>query len=133
MRVMLDTNILISAYIFKSSIMLEIIQRLSSKYSLVLSSYVIGELRKVVRDRFPKNIIEIEKILLETPFELVYSPQAIPEHDLFIIRDKDDEMVLYSAILADVDVLVTGDKDLIAVEDMERPEILSHLEFLRKY
>jgi len=36
-------------------------------------------------------------------------------------------------MLSDVDILVTGDKDLLAVEDVERPEILSHLEFLKKY
>jgi len=38
----------------------------------------------------------------------------------------------HSAILADVDLLVTGDKDLLVV-DIERPEIISHLEFLERY
>jgi len=133
MRVMLDTNILISAYVFKSDIMLEIIRRLGNKYSLVLSSFVIEELRRVVKEKFSTKVNELEKILLETPFELVCSPQILPEHDLFSIRDKDDENVLYSAILADVDVLITGDKDLLVIEGIERPEILSHLEFLKKY
>ena len=133
MRVMLDTNILISAYVFKSDLMLEIIQRLADKHSLVLSSFVVEELRRVVKEKFPTKTNELEKILLETPFELVCSPQILPKHDLFSIRDKDDENVLYSAILADVDILVTGDRDLLAVEDLERPEIISHLDFLRKY
>lgn len=51
---------------------------------------------------------------------------------MFTIRDKDDEKVLYSAVVSDVDVLVTGDKDFFDIE-IERPDIVSHLEFLQKY
>ncbi|MCL2411548.1 MAG: putative toxin-antitoxin system toxin component, PIN family [Treponema sp.] len=133
MRVMLDTNILISAYVFKSELMLGLIQRLATKYSLVLCSFVIDELRGVVSKKFPTKKNEIERILADTPFELTLTPRVLPEHNLFVIRDKDDESILYSAILADVDVLVSGDKDLLVVKEIERPEILSHLEFLEKY
>ena len=133
MRVMLDSNILVSAVVFESKPMLEIIQRLSSKYSMVLCSYVISELRKVFKEKFPDYISNLEHFLIDVTFELVHTPQKLPNHGLFTIRDEKDEKVLYSAILADVDVLVTGDKDLLVVEDVERPEILSHLEFLEKY
>jgi predicted nucleic acid-binding protein len=51
---------------------------------------------------------------------------------LFEIRDKKDEPVVYSAITADVDILVTCDKDLLTVE-IERPSILSALEFVDTY
>ena len=132
MRVMLDTNILVSAIVFESKLMLEIIQRLSSKYSLVLCSYVVDELHEVIDEKFPAKTSELEEFLIEVQFELFYTPRILPKHDLFTIRDKDDEKVLYSAILADVDVLVTGDKDFFNV-DIERPEILTHLEFLEKY
>lgn len=133
MRIMLDTNILVSAIVFQSKPMLEIIQRLATKYSMVLCSYIISELRDVFREKFPNHTSNLERFLIDVPFELTHTPQELPDHNLFTIRDKKDEKVLYSAILADVDVLVTGDKDLLVVEDVERPEILSHLEFLKKY
>ncbi|MCL2410316.1 MAG: putative toxin-antitoxin system toxin component, PIN family [Treponema sp.] len=133
MRVMLDSNILVSAIVFDSRPMLEIVERLASKYSMVLCSYVIDELRRVFREKFPKYSNNLENFLIDVPFELVHTPKELPEHNLFVIRDKKDESILYSAILADVDILVSGDKDLLVVEDVERPEILSHLQFLKKY
>lgn len=41
-------------------------------------------------------------------------------------------MVLHTAIVADVDILVTGDKDFTDIE-IDRPEILTLKEFLEKY
>ncbi len=41
-------------------------------------------------------------------------------------------MVLHTAIITDVDILITGDKDFKDIE-IERPEILTPKEFLDKY
>ena len=133
MRVMLDTNIIISAYVLKSRMMIELTERLASKYSLVLCSYIIDELRDVIKRKFPAKIMELEKILIETPFEYILTPQTLPKHNLFSICDEDDEKILYSAILADVDILVTGDKDYFSGVEIERPEILTPKDFLQKY
>ena len=132
MRVMLDTNILISALAFRSKPMNSIINLLAEKYSLVLCSYIIDELHDVVNEKFENKKNELEQFLLELPFELVYTPQSLPKHDFFTISDADDEKILYSAIIADVDVLVTGDKHYDEV-DIERPVILTPAEFLTKY
>ena len=51
---------------------------------------------------------------------------------LFEIRDDKDYMVLYTAILADVDILITGDKDFKDIK-IERPEILTPKKFFEKY
>jgi putative PIN family toxin of toxin-antitoxin system len=129
---MLDTNILVSAIVFRSKHMNEIIRLLSEKHALVLCSYVVDELHEVINDKFPSHAGDVSKFRLELPFELVYTPQELPKHELFKIRDEDDEKVLYSAIIADVDILVTGDKDFYDVE-IERPEILSPMVFLEKH
>ena len=129
---MLDTNILISAIVFKSKQMNGIIKLLADKYSLVLCSYVIDELHEVVNSKFNDKTDDLEKFLFELPFEYVYTPQSLPQHDIFTIRDKDDEKVLYSAIIADVDILVTGDKDFYDVE-IEHPKIVSPFDFLANY
>jgi predicted nucleic acid-binding protein len=129
---MLDTNILISAIVFRSKPMNGIINLLAEKYSLVLCSYIIDELHEVVDEKFGDKKNDLEKFLLELAFELVYTPQSLPKRDLFTISDVDDEKILYSAIIADVDVLVTGDKHYDEV-DIERPEILSPAEYLAKH
>ena len=42
--------------------------------------------------------------------------KVLPEHYYFTIRDKGDEPILYFAITADVDVLITGDKDFADID-----------------
>ena len=127
---MLDTNVLISMFVFKS--FNSVIDKITQKHSIVLCSYVIDELHEVIERKFPDKQKNIERFLMKLPFELVYTPKTIEEHDLFTIRDADDEKVLYSAIIADVDILLTGDKDFSDIE-IEKPEILTPSAFLEKY
>lgn len=43
-----------------------------------------------------------------------------------------DYPVLYTAIIEDVDVLVTGDKDFTNI-DIEKPEIMSPAQFMERF
>ena len=52
MRVMIDTNILISALLFPNSQMDALIVRVTTEHQLVLSSYVVDELLNVVRRKY---------------------------------------------------------------------------------
>jgi len=40
--------------------------------------------------------------------------------------------IIVSALLSDVDILITGDKDFLDV-DIDKPEILTPREYLEKY
>jgi len=62
---------------------------------------------------------------------MVYTPKEMRQ-DLFQIRDEKDYPVLYTAIMEDVDILITGDEDFSDIE-IERPEILTPTQFLEKY
>jgi putative PIN family toxin of toxin-antitoxin system len=131
MRVMIDTNILISVLLFPSQQMNTLIYRITTEHQLVLSSYVIDELLNVVRRKFKDKLEAADLLLSRLPYELVYTP-AQPKPGLFEIRDERDYPVLYSAIIEDVDVFVTGDTDFDELE-LERPEIISPAGFLEKY
>ncbi len=56
MRVMLDTNILISAFIFKSSKMNLLIENLSKEHEIVICSYTIDELKDLIKEKFNVDI-----------------------------------------------------------------------------
>jgi len=131
MRIMLDTNVLISSIIFKSKIMNELIAAILKDHRLVLSSFVIEELKTVVQRKFEGRAAELDHFLTVLPFEYVYTPDEMDE-GLFEIRDEMDYPVLYSAIVEDVDILITGDKDFADI-DIEKPEILTPNEFVGKY
>lgn len=51
---------------------------------------------------------------------------------LFNIRDENDYIILHTAIVENVDVFITGDKDFYDV-NVDNPEIMSTTEFLEKY
>ena len=132
MRIMLDTNVLLSAVIFRSTSMWKMMTKIMTDHRLVLSSYVIDECYEVVQRKKPALISALDRLFESIPFEMVHTPQNLPEHGWFVIRDKDDEKVLYSAIAADVDVLITGDKDFCDIE-IEKPEILTPSQFVERY
>ena len=131
MKVMLDTNILISAFIFKSKIMNELIYKLSKKHKIIICSYTIEELQYLMKHKFKVNIQELDKFLEKFPFTLVYSPKNI-NNKLFEIRDEDDYIILHTAIIESIDVFITGDKDFKDVK-IDKPKILTPCEFLNKF
>lgn len=132
MRIMFDTNVLISAILFPGGSLSQLIETVAEDYTLVLSTYVVDELKSVVERKFPNKLKAIEKFLTVLSYEMEYSPDNYEGDSLFKIRDDKDYMVLYTAILADVDILITGDKDFKDIE-IERPEILTPKEFLERY
>jgi len=131
MRVMLDTNVLISAIIFPNERMNSLVYKATLEHQLVLSSYIIDELLEVIKRKFPAKAKDVDLFLARLPYELVYSPREL-SHDFFNNRDGGDYPILYSAITEDVDLFVTGDDDFADVE-IEKPEIISPSGFLEKY
>ena len=131
MKVMLDTNNIISAFVFKSKKMNNLIYELSKNHEIVICSYTIEELKELVKSKFNVTQESLDEFLKDFPFNLVYSPTSV-ENKLFNIRDKDDYIILHTAIIENVDVFITGDKDFDDVE-IERPEIMNAREFIERY
>ncbi|GHV94728.1 hypothetical protein AGMMS50293_10480 [Spirochaetia bacterium] len=131
MRVMLDTNVLISAIIFPNDRMNSLIYKAALDHQLVLSSYVIEELFEVMERKFRDKLKDVDLFLTRLPYELVYTPRE-RQTGLFTIRDADDYPALYSAIIESVDLFVSGDNDFEDV-DIEKPKIVTPSEFLERY
>jgi len=129
---MVDTNVLISAAVFSSSHILRLIDKISEHHTIVLSTYILDELKRVTRQKFPERYDLLENFLRELPFELVYTPERIDKLKYPDIRDIKDLPVLVSAIREDVDVLLSGDTDFAPL-DMKRPEILTPRSFMEIY
>ena len=131
MRVMLDTNILISALLFPSERMTKLFQNIVINHTMVLSSYVIDELHMVVERKFPNKVYVVEKLLERMSYELVYTPKTL-EKNLLNIRDIKDYPVIYTALMENVDILITGDKDFDNL-GIEYPEIMTPAAFIERY
>lgn len=101
------------------------------EHQLVLSSYIVEELKDVVRRKFSNKVGIVDTLLAKMNYEYIYTPDILDE-SLFKIRDVKDYPILYTAILEDVDILVTGDSDFSDV-DVEKPDILTPAEFVERY
>lgn len=128
MRVMLDTNILVSMIFFPSEETRNFARNLSERHRILLCDYVIEELKLVTERKFPQKINFLNQFFVELPFEIVHTPRKL-DYNLFPkVRDIKDSPILATAIIEGTDVLVTGDKDFLALE-VERPKILTMKQF----
>jgi len=131
MRIMIDTNIFISAILFPDSTPSKVVEKVLDEYHLVLCSQIIEELHEVFDRKFNHKISSLEDFLSKLSYELVYTPQRIDKKEYPDIKDQKDLPILVSSILGDVDYLITGDKGFFDVE-IERPEIITAREFLKR-
>ena len=131
MRIMLDTNILISLFVFPGGRMSRL-KQLLVKQQIVLCSYVVEETKDVMERKFPDRVGALDEFFQSLPFVMTYSPECFDKTAYPAMRDDYDVPILVSAILEDVDVLISGDKDFLAV-DVEKPEILTPTEYIEQY
>ena len=132
MRVMLDTNILISAIFFPSLQTRSLISQIVTDHELVLCDYVLEELRIVVKRKFSAKRKALESFFSSLKFELLHTDKDIDYGDIPSVRDNKDTPILAAAIQYDVDVFVTGDNDFLVL-DIIRPLIMNMTEFLLRY
>lgn len=130
MKVMLDTNILVLAFVFKSKKMNELIYKLSVEHEIVICSYTIEELKELVDTKFKVTQKDLDEFLKDFPFILVYSPTTV-ENKLFEIRDKNDYIILHTAIKGKV---VYKNDEKISVNDYTLDDIktVCHCDMLSK-
>jgi predicted nucleic acid-binding protein len=98
---------------------------------LFLCSYTLEELDRVLTHKFPAKRQQMSAFLQKLQYTLVHT-KDVNTSSASVIRDPKDYPILTSAISADVDILITGDKDFESV-NIKRPEILTISEFMKKY
>jgi putative PIN family toxin of toxin-antitoxin system len=137
LRVVLDTNVLLSGIAFPGSVPGRILSawRLGS-VDVVLSLFIIEELRRVLprlSHRHGLSALEMEDLLdILTIQAEVVTPQAADDPSL---RDINDQAILGTLLAAvrsaDADYLITGDKDLLVLAD--RYPIISPADFWARH
>ena len=132
MRIMLDTNIFISMIFFPSAQTRELARRLTESHQIVVCDYVIEELRLVTERKFPEKRKFLDRFFMELPFELAYTPKELDLNEFPEMRDVKDSPILATAIMENIEVFLTGDKDFLVL-DVEAPEILTMKAFLEQY
>lgn len=129
-KVVLDTNVLVSALHFGGRPR-EVLDLARHGYiELVISSFILQETEKVLREKF----LWEERILRLTLSRLKrIAAIAEPSHRITLIKERDaDNRILECAVAGGADFLVSGDtKHILPVKEFQGIRILRPAEFLR--
>ncbi len=131
MRVMLDTNIFISAILFPNGRTAAALNKaLLPPYKPVTCDYVIDELRQKFREKFPDKLTELDAFLFSSlaVIEVVKTPDVSTADEL-LVRDKKDRPILRAALNAGADLFLTGDKDFLE-SSVKDPRIIGVADFI---
>lgn len=125
MKILVDTNILISTVLFPRSKPARALVYAAENYEMVLCDQNLTEFREVLKRKAPQVLPDAEVLLTELSYELI---PAVP-HAQKLMRDVKDQPILNAAILYDMDIILTGDKDFLSL-DIEHPKCMTVAQFL---
>lgn len=122
----LDTNVLVSALLFGGLPEALLRRGLEGGFVMVSSEVLLDELEDVLirRFAFARSRARLTRDELEAVVDLG-DPQTVPRAS----RDPDDDHVIAAALTGAADVIVTGDKDLLVLEEHEGVAILTPRSF----
>jgi putative PIN family toxin of toxin-antitoxin system len=132
-RVVLDTNVLLSALISPGSVP-NLIYRAweEDRFDLVTSEWQLGELRRATR--YPKLRRYVKPHEAGTMVRGIRRGALVLERlpTVALASDPDDNPLLASALAGEADYLITGDVDLLSLERKGRARIVQARVFLQE-
>ncbi len=127
MRVVLDTNVLVAAFIARG-VCTDIFERVIADHELVLSPYILDEFERVMSAKLGFDQTRVKRALaLFRRVGRIVTPEPLAEP---VCRDRDDDAVLALTQSSGADCLVTGDDDLLILRSFQRIPIISPRAFL---
>jgi putative PIN family toxin of toxin-antitoxin system len=127
MRVVLDTNVLVAAFIARG-VCSEVFERVIGDKELILSAHILNEFEGVMVGKlgFDRTRVDRAVALLRRVGQIV-SPDPLPKP---VCRDHDDDAVLALARSSGAACIVTGDDDLLVLKAIEGIPIIAPRAFL---
>lgn len=131
MRVLIDTNVLISAALNASGVPFQAYVKAASYPNRgMICEQNVDEMKRIFNKKFPHRLTALDKFLSVALLTLELVPIPTDEHVLEAqIRDVKDRPILRAAVAAKADVLLTGDRDFLE-SGLEKPIVMSPSEFL---
>jgi len=131
-RAVLDTNVLVSAFLSRSGVPNQILRQVGQSYKLFISKAILEEAERVlhelnIRKRGKLAEGEIQDFLnsLHAAAFVIENPPSLR----VIADDPDDDAILACAVAAQADYLVSGDMHLKRLKSYKGIQIVSPSEF----
>lgn len=133
MKIMIDTNVIISAALFPNGKAAKaFFKAMMPPYKPIVCDYIVDELHRKFQEKFPEKQTELEAFLFQALsfIEIVKTPEDAIEAESKL-RDVKDRPILRSALEAHADLFLTGDKDFLE-SSITDPRITGVAEFLER-
>lgn len=128
MKVIFDTNILVSAFEFPNGRAALVLLNIRSERDLMFISHpIIKELLRVLSDKFGRTEAELEGI---RAFIQQFGRLVAPTETVHVLADEPDNRILECAVAANADIIVTGDRQMLALGSFRNIRILALADYL---
>ena len=128
MRVVFDTNILVSALVFPGGRGEAALQRIIEEQDdLILSKPILDELLVILARKFSRDAEELARFAV---FMSTIATFVSPRRRLRVVKDEPDNRVLECALTGRAQAIITGDHVLLALENFRGVRLLSLREYL---
>jgi putative PIN family toxin of toxin-antitoxin system len=127
-KVVFDTNILVSALVFPGGRAEAALLRIIEEHDqLLLSKPILDELLGVLARKFSRDAEELARIAVLLS-ELALTVR--PRQKLRVVKDDPDNRVLECALAGRADAIVTGDSALLELGEFRGVRVISLREYL---
>ena len=130
-RIVLDTNVIVSALVFGGvpRTVLELAE--SGQCELFYSEPIQNEVRRVLAEKFNWTSAMLHEVL---PVVWNMGELVTPRIAVHVVRDDpDDDGILECAIAANASFIVSGDRHLLALRNYKSISIVNPRQFLEAY
>lgn len=131
MRVVFDTNIFISAFVFpESQAEKAILKIIEGDDTLLISRDIIMEVLSVLSRKFSRDKEQLSRVAvnLSELGELIEATKKIS-----VLTDESDNRILEYAVSGNTNAIVAGDKGILELRRFENVRIISLREYLKDY
>ena len=126
MRVVLDTNVLIAS-IVADGLCRDLVRVRVRPHTIITSKPLLDELRRTLRVKFKADPDKLPLLTALHEQAEIVAPALLGER---VCRDKNDDVVLATALAGKAEIIVTGDDDLLVLKGFRGIRILSPRQFL---
>lgn len=114
-----------SALLFPDSKPAHALVYIAEHHEMILCERTIEELRDILVRKAPQFLPAAEELIVGMSYEKI---PAVGKTEK-IIRDLTDQPILNAAVLYDVDIILTGDKDFLSL-NLQHPLCMSVSQFM---
>jgi putative PIN family toxin of toxin-antitoxin system len=129
-QIVIDSNVWISALVFGGKPRQLFSLAITEGWDIVISEEIMTEVRRTLTRKFPDFLDDFVR------FQFIMQPRlskvALGTVRIKASRDKDDDMIIETAVLGQVSHIITGDNDLLVLSHYKSILIIRPADFIEK-